>query len=438
MPELLGNVVGGVFGTSDIFTDQRKYDKDKSKFFVWRERGFAPMVHVLITALDKVTVSDPEPKHFEDGYRTLAVPLTGLTISALSGTAPEFRDITFTTGDPTAANYVGNFQVGQVWENSHIFMSNTANPTFNLTRSQTVYNKHETMEVTAVNASTGVVTFRRHLGTDTQLGTSVAPATTHTLYLHAIASTDGAGAPTSFSQNPVVVNNYIQDFKEPYEITDIAAATDIFGENEWQRKARNARRNFDRQLERAFLGGHMYKRTDAANNQQKWFTGGAEEWVPLDTDHQITFNSLPPTLTLMNTNLKTVFFYGSQEKWGFCGYGALTKVSNAAADKIRYNDVMSKNIGLEVNDFTTAAGGVLHLVPDFEMSQTNKDNEIFVVDIAYMKYMYMQGKDIHIDKGKNGTGLQTNDETKTKHQIRGTLGAKRTFKDSHFHLYDLG
>ena len=438
MPEALGSVVSGVFGTSDIFVDQRKYDKDKSKLFVWRERGFAPMVHVLITALNKVVVSDPEPKHFEDGYRTLAVPLTGLTISALSGTAPEFRDITFTTGDATAANYVGNFQVGQVWENSHIFMSNTANPTFNLTRSATVYNAHELMLVTAINTSTGVVTFRRHLGTLTVLGASVAPATTHTLYLHAIAATDGAGAPTSFSQNPVVVNNYIQDFKEPYEITDIAAKTDVLGENEWQRKARDARRNFNRQLQRAFTSGHWYKFTDAANNQQKWFTGGVEEFVPLDTDHQISFNSLPPTLTLLNTNFKTIFYYGSQEKWMFLGYGAKTKISNAAADKIRYNDTMSKNLGLEVDDFTTAAGGIIHMVCDFEMSQTNKDSEGFICDIAYLKYMYMEGSDIHIDKGKNGTGLQTNDETKTKHQIRGTLGLKRTFKDSHSHVYDLG
>ena len=52
--------------------------------------------------------------------------------------------------------------------------------------------------------------------------------------------------------------------------------------------------------------------------------------------------------------------------------------------------------------------------------------------------MYMEGSDIHIDKGKAGVGLQATDETKTKHQIRGTLGLKRTFKDAHFHIYDLG
>src|SRR5258706_15637229 len=95
MPEVLGPVKQGVYGVADLFTEQRKYDKDKSKFFVWRERGFASMVNVLITALPKVSVSDPEPKHFEDGYRHLKFPLTEAKIGSPAGSSPETVDITF-------------------------------------------------------------------------------------------------------------------------------------------------------------------------------------------------------------------------------------------------------------------------------------------------------------------------------------------------------
>lgn len=427
MPEVLGAVKQGVYGVVDLFTEQRKYDKDKSKFFVWRERGFASMVHVLITALPKVSVSDPEPKHFEDGYRPLKFELTAVTIAAASGSNPETVDMTF------PANVINNFVVDQLYENDSIFMSNTAATTFSRTQSA-VYTKHEVMRVTAVNTGTGVVTFRRHIGTDTRLGATVQPLTTDTLYMHSIASTDGDGAPVSFSQNPVVVNNFIQEFKEPYEITDITQKTDIFGENEWQRKARNARRNFARQLERAFVGGHKYS---YMNGQElTWMMGGLEEWIPEDTDHQIFLNK-PPTLTLLNSTLKAVFDFGSEEKWGFCGYGALTKVSNAAVDGIRFNDILSKNLGMEVKDITTAAGGLVHLVPDYEMSQTNRDDEIFIADIKYLNYMYLDGGDIHIDKGKTGVGLQLPDQTKTKHQIKGCVGMKRTFRDTHYHLLNL-
>lgn len=460
MPQSLGNIKQGAYGVTDLFTEQRKYDKDKSKFFVWRERGYASMVHVLITALPKVSVSDPEPKHFEDGYRPLAIVLTGTTISYPSGTTAPLSPMTvqiagFTTGGTTPATDVNNFQVGQVWENGSIYQNSTDPTTyagdasiitFNATRgadpsstgdANNNYYRREVMLVLSVNTATGTVVFQRHIGYDTFMGANVALATTNTLYLHSIASTDGSGSPVSFSQNPVVVNNYVQIFKEPYEITDTTIKTDIFGENEWQRKARNARRNFARQLERAHIGGHMYKFTDAnSNNELKWMMGGIEEWVPANTTNQISLNKVP-TISLLNTQLKPVFDWGSNEKWGFCGHSAITKIGNSAVDVLRFNDKLSSLIGLEVKDFVQTAGGVIHLVPDYEMSQTNKDNEIFIADIAYLQYMYLEGEDIRIDKGKTGVGLQLQDEKKTKHQIYGTIGMKRTFADAHFHVYNL-
>lgn len=437
--EALGTIKQGTYGVTDIFTEQRKYDKDKSKFFIWRERGYAQLVHTLITIQSKVSVDDPEPKHFEDGYRPMKIALTGLTIAAPSGSAPETVDITFTTGGTTPNTDVNNFQVSQTWENGTIFMSDVSGTTTTFSTTRGIsgannYFKHEVMEVLAVNTSTGVVTFRRHIGVDTRVGTTVAPATTHTLYLHSTAATDGAGAPVSFTQSPVVVNNYTQEFKEPYEITDKAQKTDIFGENEWQRKARSARKNFARQLDRAFLAGHKYKRTDSG--ELKYFMGGIEEWIPEDTDHQIDF-AAPPTATLLNTNAKGLFDQGSGEKWGICGAGALTKVGNAFSDGLRFNDKLSTMIGMEVKDFTQSAGGTLHLVQDYEMSQTNKDNEVFIIDVPYLSYMYLDSEDIHIDKGKAGVGLQATDETKTKYQITGTVGMKRTFRDAHYHWYGL-
>lgn len=430
MAEALGTVVPGVYGVSDLFVEQRKYDKDKSKFFIWRERGFAPMVHVLISAIKKETVTDPEPKHFEDGYRTFSIPLTGLTISALSGTAPELRTITFT------ADQVKNFALGQVWENPLIYVSDIVGTTTTFSRTRGIaapnsYFKTEKMEVITISGND--VTFRRHIGVDAVVGVSVAPATTDTLYLHAVALTDGAGPTTSFAQNPVVVNNFVQVFGEPYEITDIAESTNIFGENTWQARARAARKNFARQIERAYLSGAKYSRSDGG--ETKWFTGGLHEWVPEDVEHRINLGSKAPTMTYLNTTLKDVFLTGSSEKWGFCGYSALTKIGNTMADHIRYNDKLSETIGLPVKSFETSAGGILHLVADYEMSQTAKDDEMLIADISYLAYMYMQGKDISIDKGKEGTGLQQKGEKKTKHQIYGVIGLMRKFRDSHFHLY---
>jgi len=71
------------------------------------------------------------------------------------------------------------------------------------------------------------------------------------------------------------------------------------------------------------------------------------------------------------------------------------------------------------------------------MSKTGKDNECYFADIAYLKYMYMKGMDISLDKGPSGKGLQANDRKKTVHQIYGVCGLKRSFADTHFHLWNI-
>lgn len=425
MAEALGSVKAGVFGVVDLFTEQRKNDKDKSKFFIWRERGHAAFVHALITKLTKVGVGDPEPKHFEDGYRKYEFTSTAATNAGDSHTV-----ITLDT------NEAGQLQAGDTLAVSGVWMG--INPTtkapisWGTTRSVAAASR-EVIDVLSVDANAGTITVRRGVGS-TGAGAVQIPSGTK-FYHNGEASEDGGGSRTSFSQSPVVVNNYIQEFKVPYEITEISSKTDIFGENEWQRKARNARRDFARRLDRAFITGRMDRKL-GPNNQYVWYTGGIDEWVPNDTDHRISAGR-PISSTYFNSVLKTMFMVGSPVKFGLCGYGFITQLANSAADKLRYNQQMSDDLGFDVHTFTASGGGKFNLLPDFEMSSIGMDNEVYGLDLNYLQYMYIQGLDIHIDKGPNGKGLQANDETKTKHQIRGVVGLKRTFRDAHFQLYNI-
>jgi hypothetical protein len=254
------------------------------------------------------------------------------------------------------------------------------------------------------------------------------------LHLHPIAVTDGSDAPTSFSQNAVVVNNYLQIVEEPFEYTDHSTKTGIFGEDEPQRKARNARRNFSRAVDRMFMSGHMYRITDGG--EYRWYSGGADEWIPFDAEHRINFNAVP-TYSNLNTKLENVFMYGSDEKYGFCGYSVLTKLSNAFGDALRFNDKLATAIGLSVKSLEIGSGGVVHFIPNFEMSKTGKSTDLNILDIKYFQYMFIEGEDIHIRKGNAGVGLQLPGEKKMKQSIYGTIGLKRTFKDSHFQVYNI-
>lgn len=436
--EALGTVKTGTYGVADLFVEQRKYDKDKSKFFIWRERGHAAMVHVLITKLPKVSVSDPEPRHFEDGYRTFQFLST--VDSASSAGALEDQ-IAFATADANQMQEGDLYKVqadGATSDNWTYISGALGATTIAYGARSATYATEEIIEVLSKAAPGGgnvVVTFRRGVGADTQ------PATPPNLVLGTKfwhvgeASEDGSGSRVSFAQNAVVVNNYVEIIKVPYEITDITQKVDTFGENEWQRRARNARRDWARRAERMYLSGRMWKRL-GADNETIWYSGGLDEWIPNDTDHRINAGR-PISQTYMNSVCKEFFMTGSEQKFGFCGYGFLTKLANSAADKIRYNQAMSNDLGFDVNTFTSSGGGTLHLIPDYEMSQMGKDNELYVADAAYLRYMFMEGFDIYINKGKTGAGLQDNDQTKTKHEIYGVIGLKRAFRDTHFQLYGI-
>jgi len=423
MAEALGTVKSGTFGVTDLYTEQRKYDKDKSKFFIWRERGHAALVHALITKLPKVSVGDPEPRHFEDGYRQYKFTMTA---TASSETAE--NTIVLLSGESK------NLQAGDllVLEGMYLGINPTTKAPISWTATRSVAaSTREVVEVLTVDTATDTLTLRRGVGS-TAVGPVEIPASS-VLYHASEASEDGSDTRTSISQNPVVVNNFVQIFKVPYEITEISQKTDIFGENEWQRKAKNARRDFARRMDRGFVNGRKDSKT-GTGGQLVWYTGGVDEWIPVDTDHRVNAGR-PLSSTYFNTFLKGAFMNGSDTKYGLCGYGFITLLANSAADKLRYNQSMSDDLGFDVHTFTASGGGKLHLIPDFEMSMMGKDNELYVLDLAYLQYMYMQGLDIFIDKGPGGKGLQGNGEDKTKHQIKGVVGLKRTFRDAHYMLY---
>lgn len=422
-----GTLKQGAYGVTDLFIDQRKYDKDKSKFFVWRERGFAALASLLITRLPKLSVTDPQPKHFEDGYRPMDIsPSVGSTSATSSGVST----MTFTV----AVADIANFAVDQTWFTG-IFCSPTAGTTLSATRSST-YTTQEQIIITDVNTTTRVITARRAIGVATFVGTAVELSTSSHLYLATTAITEGDGQPSTFNQNPVVANNNVQILMEPYEITDVAQATDIFGENEWQRKARNARKNFTRQLARMLVNGHMDSYADTGSGGElKYFSGGLNEWIPADAEHQIDLGGKPPTQNSLNNALLNPFLTGSPEKWAVCGGNAMNQLSNAGIDNVRYNEPISIQMGIEVNSFRTGLGGILHFVFEYEMSKMNMGQELMIADLEYLQYMYLNGKDIMIDKGPAGKGLQANNEKKTIHQIYGIVGMKRTFASTHYKIY---
>lgn len=437
MAESLGTVKSGTYGAADLFTEQRKYDKDKSKQFIWRERGFAKMISMLVTKFPKYEATDRQPKHFEDGYTQSEFTMTkdSFTTGEVSFQISEAEAKLIRVGDllrvaggtgATWVNKTGTFGAVTVTYGS---------------RSAT-YTEEEVVRVTAksavgaTDAGTVDLTVTRGIGGETVTSApNIVSGTKLTKLLN--ATEDGGESPDSISQNAVVVNNVLQEFREPYEQTEIAMATDIFGENEWQRKARRARKDNARAMTRTLISGKMDMFT-GSDNEDIGTTGGIEEWIPNDAEHRIDWGGAVVSSSLFNTNGQAVFAYGNEEKYLVCGRGLAGKVGNAFQDRMRFNQTLSNDIGFDVSTIGLSGGGTVHVMAEFEMEKLGKSNEGFFVDFPYLGYMYLKGLDLYINKGKGGTGLQSNSATKLKHEIRGVIGWRRTFKDTFFSMWNVG
>jgi hypothetical protein len=419
MPDrgLANQIIQGTYGVVDIFIEQRKYDKDKAKFFIWKERGYAPLTSVLITHLPKVKVGDPEPRHFEVEYDRM----TFNTISAGSSQSPTIVKL----DDPELVKLL---PVGSLLKVDGLYFNGSEYATTWSPTNPT----EEVIEVLGVDFTNGTLTVRRGIGFDNLPGT-IPVIRDRTITLIGNVYEDGSKAPQSVSQNPVVVSNYLQFFRQAYEITDLANRVDIFGENELQRKGRWARRRLARAIEHAFFFGRMYKRI-GENGQMKYYTGGVDEFIPNDAEHRVQLNRADLSVSYLNEKFKNVFLWGSSnEKYVFCGMSFMTAIANVFVNQLRVNDELQQRFGLNFKTIEITGAGALHFIPSIELELAGRGNDAYILDINYLQYMYIEGKDIHLNTGRDGKGLQANDEEKIKYEIQGWIGLKRSFREAHYH-----
>lgn len=412
-----GGTIVGARSTSDLITDRRKYDfSDK---IVWKEKTWAPFLTILTRKMQKYRVTDPEPKIMQDGYTQLVFTLNN---NAGTGTTFEFTD-----------------------DEAKLMQADDILGVLNTNAYST-----EEMEyclVTAVGATgsgpagagyTAVTVSRAYGTTGTRTssgatGQNIATASQWRITHMGTTYTEGAGIGESKNVEVTTLQNYTEIIKEAYEVTGTFDATDYYGPVDMQYKARKARKDFLRRVELKMLYGRKAKWTVAG--KPKRTTGGTREFMYDTASTQFLDFGNSATNVTFNTQMESVFRSGSETKWLFAGPGLMTLIDNAftgAASIYTKNEQLSKNYLVRVKTLELTHG-TLHVVRNQALADLPMWTKTgWILDMPYMYYMFMAGRDFQILKD-----VQTNDKDTKKNALFAEIGLHRSFGESHFWIYNL-
>jgi hypothetical protein len=219
---------------------------------------------------------------------------------------------------------------------------------------------------------------------------------------------EGSAAPDSTSFDPIELFNQTQIFRGTYGITGTAAATKTRTGSEAGELKREGLENFSIDMERGLWFGK--KTTTVRNGQPLRTTDGVLAQIPN------TQRWAPPggavTYDWLVSKSRDIFRYGSSEKMAFIGGTALT----AIAEMVRKNGDGQYQLSDSVSEYgmkgirrlhTPTGTLVLKVHPLFSQmvggttagtAFTSMDNAMVILDMAQLKYRYLEGRDVMFQK----------------------------------------
>lgn len=432
-----GATVEGLYSLNDIPSSLWKYDKDKdyAGMVVYIQRQIAAFTYLIREKLPKQKVESHEPTLPEVTERSYTFNLATAATSHSSGVMTE----TWVFSDANAQNFQKNdfLQVNGIFYNG----TGTWTSTFSATSGSA-----EMIRIIDVgeagsggSGKTNVVVSRGWGGDGT--GTPADVATTVNLTFATSAVADGSRSRKSIGKNLVTDSNYVQKFREPYEASDFEMEEDLFyKERPEQINANLAAMLLMKKIEFSFWAGRKAKVTDTTTNRTLYTTGGIAEFIPNDASHKLNYGGVL-TPVGFNGALKDIALNGgSEERWVFGGYSAITALNNAFDNKIRLSQEDTNKYGLKIQEYDSSVGLRTKIVSSFALTQLGYDWDMFVLDFGtpqtpYFQYMYID--DIFINAGKDGKGIQANDEFIRKEEFVGSIGLIRRASQYQAHIYGI-
>lgn len=217
--------------------------------------------------------------------------------------------------------------------------------------------------------------------------------------------------------------NFIQQVMRKWGASEIEQNVNRFfsSENTFQRNGRRALEEFFKEMDMIATFGT--RKTEVENGKRKWYTGGILEFIP--SSNYIGYDDSLFQTKNFNSQLKDMFYFGSQTKIVLAGANFYTKFSNMIDNKIMLPAAVN-GWGIEMTQFNATNGGKLLFAPSDSLSLNGMSDYAVVLDPAHFQYGHLQGMDI-----KTITVPQTNPHMQEA-EIYGTVTFKRTNPKAHW------
>lgn len=245
---------------------------------------------------------------------------------------------------------------------------------------------------------------------------------------------EGGDAPKGFYKNPLVDNNFTQEFKYAVEQTKEADIEKTWiGKSHMEIYKMLKMRQANLDIERTFLYGRKGKTMDSQGRVQ-YTMGGVNEFLIKDTDHILSYGgatiNYPGILDLVDKIMKNG---GSTERQFFCGLTLYNEIKKAfySSGYLRYDEEASAEFDIPVESLV-GAGGKLNIVPLYTMEEMGWGNKALVLDMSVPSFTPVthNGWDMKVEKNIQLPGQQT-----YKEQWVGIKGLERRYAQYQHAVY---
>jgi hypothetical protein len=238
------------------------------------------------------------------------------------------------------------------------------------------------------------MTVRRAQGGSTAASISNAAGLT----LVGSAYSEGTSAPRAVSRNPVKFQNYIQIFKDTYELTGTAAETFARTGNAWSNDKKRKMFDHARSIEMSFLFNAAPIELVGDNGKPLRFMGGFRSFIPAANTTIFTTGAGATTAANFVDALTPAFLFdmgGGDTRIGFCGNKArieLGKVIQATTGiKIELGNPV-KLFGIDFQEFILPMGRLLLKSHPLLSQHPLYQKSLYVLDFSAIKYTTMKGR----------------------------------------------
>jgi len=376
--------IAGLRGTGDWGTDERPKNF-REGILRFNPNGTAP-IFALSSKAGKRTTDDPEFAWWAEGNVLIRLQINGALAAG---------DTVFVVDslDPTSTTLGANLGTATNLKNGDILLVEPLadNATFN----------HEIVRVQDVQSDT-IFTVSRGVG-----GTTAASiANDQWLTVISSAYAEGTGVPPAVSRNPIKYNNFIQIFKDTYELTGTADNTKTRTNNNYSEDKKRKMFKHSSDIEWSMLFGRPSE-TVGENGKPLRYMGGIRSFIP-STNVTVFPASVTPSSFL--DAIAPVFDFDTgagDQRIVFAGNQALIELSKIFANEVLFN-VNNKvtTYGMDFQEFVLPNGKVMLRSHPLLSRHPLYRKSAFILDFDAIKYVTQKGR----PDGKASDDVQNKDE----------------------------